>query len=85
MRLASKRLVEKREMSVRFLRGIVPIGIAVGLLIGGCGRSPENPQISAASFRADPSRMTPEEKANYDKLMNSGGKAASTPKPPATK
>ena len=62
---------------IRALRGPMFAAALIGTLgsvPSGCsGKSAsKNPEISVSSFRADPSKMTAEEKTKYDTLMRSG-------------
>lgn len=65
----------------------VYIGVVLcsGILIGassGCGSKTEQAaaKVNAASFKADPSKMTEEDKKNMQKLMKAGGnRPAGTP------
>ena len=51
--------------------------LIAGMGMTGCGKkATTNPDISAANFRADPSKMTPAEKQKLDEMMRSGGRPA---------
>ena len=62
---------------IRALRGPIFAAALVSMLgsiPSGCSSksASKTSEISASSFRADPSKMTAEEKTKYDTLMRSG-------------
>lgn len=70
------------------LLAVIATAAVVGGVGGGCGSKSERAasQVSPSSFRADPSKMTEEDKRNMAKLMQGSGRPpAGTPATPGVK